>query len=91
MDRGQIAESRATDGRAEFGSRRERAFGAAAVSTSVVVGTALTLINHPEVVWLGVAPDLAVPLVLNYLVPFLVAGYSRHKLLRRMRIHGRGS
>lgn len=67
---------------------RERAFGGAAVRTSLVVGTALTVINHPEVIRLGFTPDLVVPLLLNYLVPFLVAGYSRLRLLARLGGHG---
>lgn len=67
---------------------REHAFGWSAVRTSLVVGTALTLINHPEVVRVGFGPDLLLPLLLNYLVPFLVAGYSRHRLLARLRVHG---
>lgn len=56
--------------------------------TSLVVGTALTLINHPEIILLGLSTDLVVPLLLNYIVPFLVAGYSRHRLLRGLRDHG---
>ncbi len=67
---------------------RERAFGAAAVRTSLVVGIALTLINHPQVIRLRVGLDLVMPLLLNFIVPFLVAGYSRHRLLRRLRNHG---
>lgn len=63
---------------------RERAFGGAAARTSLVVGTALTLINHPEVLRVGLTPDLVVPLLLNYIVPFLVAGYSRLRLLARI-------
>lgn len=65
-----------------------RAFGAPAVKTALVVGTALTLINHPEVVGLVANTDLVLPLLLNYLVPFLVAGYSRHRLLRRLQGDG---
>lgn len=63
---------------------RERAFGAAAARTSLVVGTALTLINHPGILWDGVRAELLPPLLLNYLVPFLVAGWSRHRLLARL-------
>lgn len=63
-------------------SASERAFGGAAARTSLVVGTTLTLINHPEVIRLGFTLDLVVPLLLNYIVPFLVAGYSRLRLLR---------
>jgi hypothetical protein len=68
--------------------RRERAFGAAALKTALVVGTVLTLINRPELVGLGPGPDHLAPL-LNYVVPFLVAGYSRHRLLGRFE-DGRG-
>lgn len=46
------------------------------------MGTALTLINHPEVLRLDLAPALLVPTALNYVVPFLVSGYSRYCLLR---------
>jgi hypothetical protein len=66
---------------------RPRAFGAAAVWTSLVVGTLLSIINHPEVVRLDVTRDIVVKSLLNYLVPFLVAGYSRHVLLRRLWTH----
>jgi hypothetical protein len=64
-----------------------RAFGAPAIRTALVVGTALTLINHPGIVGLDPAPGLLTPILLNFLVPFLVAGYSRHRLLRRLRAH----
>ncbi len=67
---------------------RERAFGAAAVRTSLVVGTALTLINHPEVLALEFGRDLVLPVLLNYVVPLLVAGYSRYRLLERLRRTG---
>lgn len=63
----------------------ERAFGMAAGKTCIVVGTALTLINHPAILGSGLSLDLLGPTLLNYLVPFLVAGYSRYRLLGRLR------
>lgn len=68
----------------------ECAFGLAAAKTCAVVGTALTLINHPEIVRTGLPLDLLGPTLLNYLVPFLVSGYSRSRLLRRLRTEERG-
>jgi len=62
-----------------------RAFGIAAVQTSLVVGTVLTFVNHSEILRLEFGRDLPVAILLNYMVPFLVAGYSRHRLLRRLR------
>jgi hypothetical protein len=66
---------------------RQRAFGAPAVTTALIVGTALTLINHPGIVGLDPGPGLLTPLLLNFVVPFLVAGYSRHRLLKRLSEH----
>jgi hypothetical protein len=63
---------------------RPRAFGGPAIRTALVVGTALTLINHPGIVGLDPAPGLLTPILLNFLVPFLVAGYSRYRLLKRL-------
>jgi hypothetical protein len=65
----------------------QRAFGAPAIRTALVVGTALTLINHPGIVGLDPAPGLLTPILLNFLVPFLVAGYSRYRLLKRLSEH----
>jgi hypothetical protein len=66
---------------------RQRAFGAPAVKTALIVGTALTLINHPGIVGPDPALGLLTPILLNFLVPFLVAGYSRHRLMKRLREH----
>lgn len=60
----------------------QRAFGRAAAKTALVVGTLLTLINHPAILRLEIAPPVLLQCLLNYMVPFLVAGYSRHSLLR---------
>ncbi len=59
------------------------AFGMAALRTSLVVGTTLTLTNHPGLFREEEIANILLPIVLNFLVPFLVAGYSRWALLRR--------
>lgn len=41
-----------------------------------------------EVIRLGFTADLVLPLLLSYIVPFLVAGYSRLRLLARLGDHG---
>lgn len=60
-----------------------RAFGLSALKTALVVGTALTVINHPDLLRGPLTPHVLLQCVLNYIVPFLVAGYSPHTLLRR--------
>jgi len=70
-------------------ARLPRAFGSAAIRTAVVVGTALTFINHPTILWTPPTRDIVVKTLLNFLVPFLVAGYSRHALLRGLRTRNR--
>jgi hypothetical protein len=70
-------------GRPDRNHTEDRAFGLSALKTSLVVGTVLTVINHPDLLRVPLTPHVLLQCVLNYVVPFLVAGYSRHTLLRR--------
>ncbi|HVA58554.1 MAG TPA: hypothetical protein VNF92_11765 [Gemmatimonadaceae bacterium] len=57
----------------------------ASVRTSVIVGTALTAINQwPALIGGGIAAGVLVRVAFNYLVPFLVAYYSRAALAREL-------
>lgn len=62
----------------------QRAFGLAAAKTALLVGTLLTLINHPDILRLEMTRQVILQCLLNFIVPFLVAGYSRHALLKRI-------
>ncbi|MCH8327766.1 MAG: nitrate/nitrite transporter NrtS [Candidatus Marinimicrobia bacterium] len=58
------------------GSRR-------ALKVSLVVGTLLSLINQsPALMQLSFPPETVARILMNYLVPFSVAIYSQHSLLR---------
>ncbi|MFK7914249.1 MAG: nitrate/nitrite transporter NrtS [Pseudomonadales bacterium] len=52
-----------------------------AIVVAVVVGTALNVINQPEVLFSGAAPHWG-KLLLTYCVPFLVASYGAFAALR---------
>jgi len=53
-----------------------------AVKVSVVVGTTLSLINQTQQIFsLTFTAESVIRIFLNYLVPFLVASYSRYALL----------
>ncbi|MGQ0766007.1 MAG: nitrate/nitrite transporter NrtS [Gemmatimonadota bacterium] len=54
-----------------------------AARTSLVVGTVLTLINQwPRLRQGGIDLELMVRIMMNFLVPFSVASYSRLAVLR---------
>lgn len=76
------------DGRVAARTRRtfndHRPFGPATFRTALVVGTTLTLINHPDILSVPLTVHVLLQCGLNFVVPFLVAGYSRYTLLRRL-------
>jgi hypothetical protein len=76
----QMGIARATPGM----SNDHKPFGRAALRTALVVGTTLTLINHPDILRVPLTPGVLLQCLLNFVVPFLVAGYSRYALLRRL-------
>lgn len=66
------------------GSNNHRPFGLQTLKTALVVGTALTLINHPDLMRVPLTFRVLLQCLLNFVVPFLVAGYSRYTLLKRI-------
>ena len=54
-----------------------------AIKVSAVVGTSLSIINQTQdIINLTVTMETAIRIGLNYLVPFLVASYSRYTTLK---------
>jgi hypothetical protein len=56
-----------------------------AIKVSVVVGITLSLINQGDkLLQMDFSTELYVRLFLNFLVPFLVASYSRYTMIKEM-------
>lgn len=54
-----------------------------AFKVSLVVGTSLSIINQTEsILALDLSTDVVFRIFMNYLIPFLVASYSRYTLMR---------
>jgi hypothetical protein len=74
----------ATDPSTSEVSGDHRPFGLPALKTALVVGTVLTLINHPDLLRVPLTLRVVAQCLLNFMVPYLVAGYSRQTLLSRI-------
>ena len=61
-----------------------RACCAVALRTAATVGVVLTIINRPEIFTGRATAGTWAQVGLNFLVPFLVATYSRWRLLRQL-------
>lgn len=58
---------------------------AAALKVSLVVGISLSLINQSQHIFnLHFPIEVTLKLIMNFIIPFLVASYSRYSLMREL-------
>lgn len=56
-----------------------------AIKVSLVVGTTLSIINQtPDILALHFTTETSIRIGMNFLVPFLVASYSRYNVLKEI-------